>query len=210
MDEFIDAPEPAIPTTAELKDDSQVVIVTPDADKLNANAQARMKKLLEQKSISVQRVGKAPIKIGPKTLNEVDLPDILKADDTAFYDAKKEEYLNKYPDLADDPFDMDDLHHAIMEQIIQRNLFKKKKKYPSSNITEEYQASVKREGEFKKNLSVRRSDRVKQKDNKKPQVNIAKLSVHFGENSQMAALENRLQGLAEEEQILRIGDKVIE
>ena len=198
-------------TKAEITNDTKVIVVTPEADRLNASAQARMKKLLEQKSVSIQRAGRAPIKIGPETLNEVDLPDILKADDNLYYAAKKAEYLEKYPDLQDDPFDMDELHHMIMEQIIQRNLFRKKKKYPSSNISDEYQSSVKRESEFKKNLSMRRVDRLKQKGDKKQTVNIANLSMHFGQDGQLNVLEQRLAAMRQEEESIRgIPDKIIE
>lgn len=177
------------------------IVVDLDKEKLNTTTQKRLLKLIESRS--VRRDGtKTPIRATKPSLNEVDLPDILSRDDNDFYEAKKAEYVEKYPELEEDPFDMDDLHLMMMEQIFQRHLLKKKKKHPAADITEDYQSSVKRQNDLKKSLSMRRQDRVSRKESKKSPINIANLSVNFGDHEKMDRLEDRIETLKAEEEAL--------
>lgn len=185
-----------------IDDKTTVVVATPEADKLNSRLLASTKRLIESKSIKAEKTKTDLIKT--KSINEIDLNTLLTKDDQLFYDEKKNIYLDKYPELEDDPFDMDDLHLMIMEQIQQRNLLKKKKKRPALDISKQYEASVKRQNDLKKNLSLRRTDRVKNKDTKKTQVNIAQLSVGFNDPDRLAEFTDRAAQLREEESRLGI------
>lgn len=134
---------------------------------------------------------------------EQELRLLLTEDDFEFYVNKKETYLASYPELTD-PFDLDDLHLMLMEQVTQRNLLKRKKKNPAVNISDAYEKSVKRQLELKKSLNVRRTDRVKTKEIKQTNtVNIADMSVVFGDKNKMMEFEDRLRLLENEEQELK-------
>jgi len=133
-------------------------------------------------------------------INEVDLETILTKDDHLFYQEKKRLYIEAYPDLGTDPFDLDDLHLMLMEQVFQRNLLKRKKKHPTVDIAKDYQDSVKRQGEFKKSLSMRRTDRVKNKQGTGPKINIANLSLNFNNPSKLNEMQKRVLDLQTEEE----------
>lgn len=173
---------------------NEVILSDPIADAMTQ----RVKKMISAKSVQVA-VKRKTLLFDKENLNEKDLVNILGREDQEFYHEKKELYIESYPDLAEDPFDLDDLHSMIMEQIFQRNLMRKKKKHPFSDIEKEYESSTKRQNELKKSLSVRRTDRVKQKDGKKQQINIANLSVQFQDPDKLREFSERAMLLKEEE-----------
>ncbi len=180
-------------------DESTTVIVSSPVEESNPLVLKRINKLIGQKSI---QVAKEEAMDASATINEQDLDEILSKDDKRFYQVKRQAYLTSYPDLADDQFDLDVLHLMIMEQIAQRQLYKKKKKHPAIDIQEDYERSTKRQGEYMKNLNVRRTDRMKTKDNKKVENNIANISMHFGNDDQVNAMAKRTAEMALEETVL--------
>lgn len=188
--------------TPELDAKTTVVVSTPELDAKSAKLVANGKKLIEAKSISIQKRRKDLI--AENNINELDLPKLLIKEDQEFYLEKKQVYLDAYPDLQDDPFDMDDLHQLLMEQIFERILLRKKKTRPTTDIAKELENSFKRREAIKKNLSVRRTDRVKnKKDAPKQQLNIAHLSLHYNEELNSGGLQERLDQLDAEEAELR-------
>src|SRR5437660_1403223 len=117
-------------------DESTTIIIAPSVEeKENPLLLKRINKLIGQKSI---QVAKDQALDDSATINESDLDEILSKDDKKFYQIKRQAYLTSYPDLADDQFDLDVLHLMIMEQIAQRQLYKKKKKHPAIDIQEDY------------------------------------------------------------------------
>lgn len=205
----MDKDENTLSTAKELKvevKDQNIEVILPSK---NEDPFKLIKGLVAEKSIRIN-TSKKELLLSKENLNERDLPSILVRDDQNFYMEKKALYLESYPDLAEDPFDLDDLHSMIMEQIFQRNLMRKKKKHPFADIEKEYENSKKREGEFKKSLSVRRTDRFKQKGEKKQQVNIANLSVHFQDAEKMKAFEDRAKELKRENEEFGDSEKVFE
>lgn len=192
-----------------VKDENiRVIVSTPNADATKAAALVKIKRMIEQKEVKVIEEKKALIDQG--NLNEVDLKTLLTKDDQEFYYEKKKQYLDKYPDLGDDPFDMDDLHDMIMEQIIQRTLLRKKKIRPTADISKEYESSKKRQADAKRSLSMRRTDRVKTKGEKKQVLNIANLSMNFSDPDKGRVLLDRLKELRQEENTLDDSEKVVE
>ena len=183
----------------DINDKTTVIVSTPEADKKNTAQVANAKKMIEANSIRVETIKKEKLKIDPNNLNETDLPSLLSREDNDFYLEKKALYINSYPELQEDPFDLDELHLMLMEQVVQRNLWKRKKKRPSIDIDKLYEASVKRHEGFKKSLSVRRTDRQKIKGEKKQQLNIANLSINFSDKDKMAEFTERAMLLKEEE-----------
>lgn len=180
------------------------------SDNLDANNKRLLsaaKKIFEKRTsgVSVKRQESKD----SEAINEAELQDILNKDDYTYYQAKKELYLSSYPDFTD-PFDLDDLHLLIMEQIFQRNLFKQKKKFPGRDITEAYEKSVKRMKELKQGLSVRRTDRIKDKNAKKTEVSIASMSVHFNSREAVDKMQSRIIDLRAEEASLENTDKIVE
>lgn len=171
------------------------------------SALSRAEKLIKAKS--VQLVEEKHVAIMSNNLNEVDLSGVLSKDDFAFYMQKKSEYVVAYPDLENDPFDLDDLHLLIIEHIMLRNLLKRKKKTPSIDIGKDYTDCTKRINELKKSLSMRRTDRIKTKSEKKQQINIAHMSVVMSDPKKAAELDAKLQAFrAEESRLLDSSDKV--
>lgn len=185
----------------ELIDPSQLVAapinITPEVQVKLEGATARGMALLNS---SLERRQEKKKELSQPSLNEVDLNVILSKDDNLFYQEKKASYLEAYPDLGNDPFDLDDLHLMIMEQVFQRNLLKRKKKHPNLDITKDYESSVKRQNDFKKSLSMRRADRVKAKQTGGPKINIAKISMSFTDEGKMVEMHRRLESMREEEQ----------
>lgn len=157
---------------------------------------ANIIKIIEQSSVPISAPRRKMSR--NEEINEKDLEVILKENDFLFYREKKEQYLDYYPDLTD-PFDLDDLHLMIMEQIFQRNLLRKQSKSPAIDIRDDYERSIKRQLEFKKSLSVRRTDRVKNKQEGKKTINIAEMSVQFGDKDKMKEFTDRLKQLEDEE-----------
>lgn len=177
-------------------------------DSKNRQLLSAAKNILKKKSIVISQ--KRQDSEDNELINESDLRDILVEEDYIFYRAKKEIYLDSYPDLTD-PFDLDDLHSMIMEQIIQRNLFKQKKRNPSKDISEQYEKSLKRLNDLKKSLSMRRTDRIKDKNSKKQVINIASLSMTLDTKEGLDNMQRRLMEFKKEESELdRDIDKVIE
>ncbi len=142
-------------------------------------------------------------------INEKDLKKILSEDDFAYYCEKMNLYLLAYPDLSD-PFDIDDLDRMVKEQIFQNNLLKKKRKYPSIDISEEYDKSDKRTDKIKDSLAMRRKDRIKKGGNKKNVVNISTMSVNLTDKDKVSEMERNMSRMREEEDKLRLGGKIIE
>ncbi len=188
-------------TTIEVIDASKIVPVV-----INIDETLRQKQTLAT-ARGLAMVNKSQEKITIKkevqqkdeSLNESNLIAILTKEEYQFYQEKKELYMGSYPDLGSDPFDLDDLHLMIMEQIFQRNLLKKKKKHPTVDIAKDYQDSVKRQNDFKKSLSMRRTDRVKTKTANKPTMNIANLSLIFQDPSRVVEVQQRMKAMQEEE-----------
>ncbi len=177
-------------------------------DAKNRQLLSAAKSILKKKSIMVTQ--KRQDSEDNELINESDLKDILNQEDYIYYKAKKEIYLESYPDLTD-PFDLDDLHLLIMEQIFQRNLYKQKKRLPSKDISEQYEKSIKRLNDLKKGLSVRRSDRLKDKTTKKPIINIASLSMTLGTKEGLENMKQRIIDLKAEEASLDDNpDKVVD
>lgn len=154
-------------------------------------------------------IRKAEQPVEEPNINEADLSKILTRDDHEFYMEKKALYLAAYPDLGTDPFDLDDLHLMIMEQVFQRNILKRKKKHPNVDISKDYESSVKRQNEFKKSLSMRRTDRVKVKSAGGKTINIAKISMSFSDPNRLVEMQRRLESYRTEEAILieQVGQK---
>jgi hypothetical protein len=194
--------EVLIPEVIQQPQRTQVVVEIASVNKMQQIA----RKVLKENEVRKEEEKQKLIEEG--NMNELDLKTLLSREDYNFYYEKKLMYLNEYPELTD-PFDQDDLHHMIMEQIFQRNMLKKKKKVPSANIMKEYQESVKRENDFKKSLSMRRTDRVKGKDVKQV-VNIAELSVRFEDKGELAAMQQRVMQARQEEAILRQNEKAMD
>lgn len=184
-----------------------VEIKAPAIEVRDTSANARALRLIESKSVQVSQQKREMIMT--QNLNELDLTGILSKGDYAFYMQKKADYLMAYPDLEMDPFDLDDLHLLIIEHIMLKNLMKRKTKSPTADITKEYEACVKRIGDLKKSLSMRRTDRIKNKEAKKQTVNIAQMAVHFSDPEKARAMEERLaQAALEEMDLLSNSDKV--
>ena len=101
----------------ELIDPSQLVAapinITPEVQVKLEGATARGMALLNS---SLERRQEKKKELSQPSLNEVDLNVILSKDDNLFYQEKKASYLEAYPDLGNDPFDLDDLHLMIMER----------------------------------------------------------------------------------------------
>lgn len=194
--------EVLVPEIIQQPQRTQVVVEIASVNKMQQIA----RKVLKENEVRKEEEKQKLIEEG--NMNELDLKTLLSREDYNFYYEKKLIYLNEYPELTD-PFDQDDLHHMIMEQIFQRNMLKKKKKVPSANIMKEYQESVKRENDFKKSLSMRRTDRVKGKDVKQV-VNIAELSVRFEDKGELAAMQQRVIKARQEEAILRQNEKAMD
>ena len=189
----IEAPIEILPTQAE--------------QDLSARGALNGKRLLTEMSVHKERK-KAEL-IEENNINEIDLHALLSKDDYEFYQEKKRSYLDYYPDLGNDPFDLDDLHLMIMEQVFQRNLLKRKRKHPTVDIAKDYEASVKRQGDLKKSLSMRRTDRVKAKQGPKT-LNVANLSVIVADKEKFAALQAGAEQAKLEEDLLRLPEKVID
>lgn len=181
----------------EIDKDKQVIIVTPAADKIRTRMQNTIKRIIEEKSI--KRDEKIEELSQKNQINEIDIDAILSKTDQKFYDEKKRFYLEAYPDLINDPFDMDNLHLLIIEQIIQRNLLKAKQKRPNKEITDSYERSLKRISKLMEDLSVRRTDRLGKKDNGKKTVNIASLSMNFSDSNGIDLMQERLSLMNNEE-----------
>ncbi len=183
-----------------IESNTRVIIAKPQQSELQM---ARLKKLIAANEIRIVK-NKEEKALARKELieggeiNEIDLKTLLTKEDQDFYYDKKNDYLEVYPDLKGDPFDMDDLHQMIMEQIIQRSLLKKKKHKPYAAIEKEYSESIKRQENAKKSLSLRRTDRVKNKE-KKQTVNIANLSLNFTDDDKTKLLLDRIKEYREEE-----------
>ncbi len=174
----------------------------------SVKGQMQVKKMLEAISIKKEETKKALIE--QNNINEIDLKALLSKENYEFYQEKKYVYLEAYPDLTD-PFDLDDLDLMIMEQILRRDLWKRKKKYPTIDISKDYENSVKRQLELKKSLSLRRTDRVKEKGQTKQTLNISNLSLHFSDKNNMDKMELELRKeRAEEDKLRSIDSKVIE
>lgn len=165
------------------------------------------KKILDKKNTAVS-IKRQEVE-DSEQINESDLQNILSKEDYVFYQSKKQLYMQAYPDLTD-PFDLDVLHSIIMEQIFQRGLLRQKKKFPTKDITDAYEKSTKRLATMRADLSVRRTDRVKDKANKKSTVNIASLSVLFNSPEKIQGLEDRVLDLKNQESIFDDPDKVVE
>ncbi len=189
-----------VPESTVNEEKIRVIVTTPEMDKHNTLALSRIQKLIEAKEVKVIETRKALIEQG--NINEIDLKTLLTKDDQEFYNEKKIQYLKAYPDLENDPFDMDDLHQMIMEQIIQRTLLRKKKKAPTADISKEYAESVKRQGEAKRSLSMRRTDRIKDKNTGKKVLNIASLSLNFSDADRGKILLDRIKEMRKEEEYL--------
>lgn len=185
-----------------------------DGETTNVKIDSKNKRLLlAAKKILDKRIGEVSTKRQEskdnESINESDLSDVLTKEDYIYYQVKKELYLSAYPELTD-PFDLDDVHLLIMEQIFQRNLFKQKKKMPGKDITEGYEKSVKRMKDLKQGLSLRRTDRLKDKNARKQTINIADMSVHFNSREGIDAMQKRIIDMRREENSLDDPDKVVE
>lgn len=179
----------------------------PEIEYRGTSAADRALRLIEAKSIRTTEFKRQIMMT--QSLNELDLTGILSKGDYAFYMQKKADYLVAYPDLEMDPFDLDDLHLLIIEHIMLKNLMKRKTKSPTADITKEYEACVGRIGNLKKSLSLRRTDRVKNKESKKQTLNIAQMSVHFSDPEKAKQMEERLaQAALEEQDLMSNPDKV--
>ncbi len=187
---------------------TRVIVSTPEADGKKASMIAKAQKMIEAKEIKVLDARKEAIADG--SINEIDLKMLLTKDDQEFYQEKKAQYLAAYPDLGSDPFDMDDLHLMIMEQIMQRTMLRRKKTRPTIDISKEYAESVKRQSEAKRSLSMRRTDRVKEKGSKKQTLNIANLSVQFSDVDKGKIMLDRINKMRLEETVLDDPEKVTE
>lgn len=191
----------------DIDEKTQVIVSMPQVEQASSKMQFAVAKILKDKSVKKEEKKKQLMEDG--NANEIELDVTLSKDDKDFYYTKKATYLEFYPELTD-PFDQDDLHHMIIEQIFQRNLLKKQRKNPNAQILEDYQSSVKREADFKKSLNVRRTDRMK--DKKGPRVvNIAELSMKFSSPDELNEMTKRLKDARDEEAQLRgLGDKAID
>lgn len=185
----------------EIDETKQVVIVMPKVEEIRTRMQGTIRKIIEEKSI--KRDEKIEELSKKNQINEIDIDSILSKTDQKFYDEKKRFYLEAYPDLINDPFDMDNLHLLIIEQIIQRNLLKAKQKHPNKEITESYERSLKRISKLMEDLSVRRTDRLGKKDQGKKTVNIASLSMNFSDSDAISAMQERLNLMNSEEQEIK-------
>ena len=196
-----------------INQDETVTLTTTDSfediklDPKNKKLIKAAKNILKRKAITI--ASKQQAAEDTEELNESDLKDILSKEDVVFYHSKKQLYLEAYPELTD-PFDLDDLHILIMEQIFQRNLFKQKQKSPAKDISDAYEKSIKRLDGLKKGLALRRGDRLKTKAEKKQVVNISNLSVQFASNEGVQRLQNRIIDMKGEEALLVSPDKVVE
>ncbi len=186
----------------------RVIVSTPETDKFRKRGLAQIQKVIEAKETKIIQARQDVIESG--TLNELDLKVILNKEDQEFYQEKKKSYIDAYPDLGSDPFDMDDLHDMIIEQIIQRSLLRKKRIRPTADIDKAFAESKKRQSEAKRSLSMRRTDRLKNKGETKKVLNIASLSINFSDKDKMQAMLDRVQSMRLEESILEKDEKVVE
>jgi hypothetical protein len=178
-------------------DESTTIIVAPTIE--DPQKQLRMKRINKLIGLKSIELAKDEALDESATLNEADLDEVLSKDEYRFYQIKRKAYLTSWPELAEDPFDLDNLHLMIMEQVHQRQLLKKKKKSPGIDISKERQDSIKRQQDFMKSLNVRRTDRMKTKGEKKVENNIAHISMHFGSEDQVNLMSKRMEELTIEE-----------
>lgn len=185
---------------------SQEVIVSP-IEVRPTSVVSRAEKFIKQKSVQLSDEKRAIIM--QPNLNEMDLSGVLSKADFAFYMDKKADYLMAYPDLGEDPFDLDALHMLIIEHIMLRNLLKRKTKTPSVDITKDYDTCTKRIESLNKSLATRRTDRTKIKGEKKQTINIASMSVTLAGPEGASEMEKRIIKMAAEEAaLLKNPDKV--
>lgn len=182
-------------------DQSTTVLVVSESIQKDTSTLKRINKLIGQKSI---QLAKEEALDETATINESDLDLLLSPDDKKFYQVKRKAYLTSYPEMADDQFDLDNLHLMIMEQISQRGLLKKKKKHPALDISKDHDASTKKQLELQKTLNVRRTDRMKSKGERKVENSFANISVHFNSPDKLDELNREIIDMRAEEETLRL------
>lgn len=188
-------------------DESTTVIVAPALEERNPLILKRINKLIGQKSI---QLAKDEALDESALINESDLDEILSKDEKRFYQIKRQAYLTSYPELAEDQFDLDDLHLLMMEQVHERQLLKKKKKHPSIDVSKERQDSIRRQQDLKKSLNIRRADRMKTKGERKNEISIAHLSLNFKDSGQMDDLNSEIIDMRKEEEMLKLKKGMID
>ena len=156
-----------------IQNEQKTKLINEESLPIKSRLDSVISRMLEMRSLKKKR----PTIADQNLINELDLRSLLTPEDYLFYQEKKEQYIESYPDLNNNPMDLDDLHLMIMEQIMQRNLLRRKKKHAGVQIEDPYAASVKRQHDLKKSLSLRRTDRLKGSEPKKITVNIAQLGV---------------------------------